>query len=105
MGTHPIFESDFDCLTVLRYLESATQGHHEPRAVRRRRSSRLSPSTVLIPLRMASWSSPSSKNSSRDASRSREKLETLAKMFPSPPPRLRSMSQPILISASDTLNI
>merc|ERR1711902_201455 len=99
MGTHPIFESDFDCLTDFKSAQWLQLKQLKVEKARKeRRSSRLSPLIAPTQSKTASWSSLNSRNSSRPKSRSRERLETLANT--STLARLRPRSTFLLTSTS-----
>merc|ERR1712198_403264 len=97
MGTHPIFESDFDCLTDCKSVHNPKWLLLRSPARRPRRLATLSPSTALTQSRMVSCRLANSRTSSSPASRSRAKLATSAKMSSSPPARPRSTSTPTLL--------
>merc|ERR1712136_123254 len=99
MGTHPIFESDFDCLTDFKSAQWLQLKQLKvAKARKERRSSRPSPLIAPTQSKTASWSSLNSRNSSRPKSRSRERLETLANT--STLARLRPRSTFLLTSTS-----
>merc|ERR1712183_1230670 len=99
MGTHPIFESDFDCLTDVLIGTKKSEWLQLRRPERNpRRLAMLLPLTALTQSKMALCKSANSKNSSREPLRSKERLETSERTSPSHPLRPKSKSMLTLTS-------